>query len=294
MLDINLNLYKIFNIVAKSKSYSDASNKLHMSTQAISKNIIQLENILGTKLFFHDKNGIKLTAVGNDLFKHIDIALSSIDLAEKITFQKNDLSAGGEINIGCPSHLTTFYLIDCIEKTKKDYPNLKIKLISGSNQNEMIQLLQEHKIDFIIDTAHIETNYNNIVIKEMKELENIFISKQPLIINDLKDLENLKYILNFEYTSTTRKLMETLAKYNISINVSMECDITELRINCAKRDLGIAYVMKESVKKDIENKELYEVTLPIKLQTSKMNLIYLKEQLTNADKIFIKKYLKYD
>ena len=52
MLDINLNLYKIFHIVAKSKSYSDASNKLHMSTQAISKNIIQLENILGTKLFF--------------------------------------------------------------------------------------------------------------------------------------------------------------------------------------------------------------------------------------------------
>ncbi len=39
-------------MVAKSKSYSDASNKLNMSTQAISKNIIQLESILGTKLFF--------------------------------------------------------------------------------------------------------------------------------------------------------------------------------------------------------------------------------------------------
>ncbi len=59
-----------------------------MSTQAISKNIIQLENILGTKLFFRDKNGIKLTAVGNDLFKHIDIALSSIDLARKDNISK--------------------------------------------------------------------------------------------------------------------------------------------------------------------------------------------------------------
>ena len=118
MLDINLNLYKIFHIVAKSKSYSDASNKLNMSTQAISKNIIQLESILGTKLFFRDKNGIKLTAVGNDLFKHIDTAISSIDLGEKNNISKNDLSTGGEINIGCPSHLTTFYLIDCIEKAK--------------------------------------------------------------------------------------------------------------------------------------------------------------------------------
>ncbi len=43
--------------------------------------------------------------------------------------------------------------------------------------------------------------------------------------------------------------METLAKYNISINVSMECDITELRINCAKRDLGIAYIYEKNLLK---------------------------------------------
>ncbi len=61
----------------------------------------------------------------------------------------------------------------------------------------MIQLLQDHKIDFIIDTAHIETNYNNIVIKEMKELENIFISKQPLIINDLKRVRKFKIYFKF-------------------------------------------------------------------------------------------------
>ena len=291
MLDLNLNLYKIFHVVAKSKSYSDASNKLNISIQAISKNIMQLEKILDTQLFFREKDGIRLTRTGKELFKHIDIALSSVDFGEKLIFQKNDLS-NGEIVIGCPSHLTNFYLMDCIEKARIDYPDFKIRLMSGFNSDEMIKLLQDHKIDFIIDTAHIETNYNNIIIQEIKEMENIFISKQQLKVNDLKELENLRYILNFEYTSTTKKLMETLIRYNISIKASIECDITELRIDCVKRNLGIGYVMRESVKKELENKELYEVELPIELPISKMNLIYVKEQLTEVDKKFIKQYLR--
>ena len=50
--------------------------------------------------------------------------------------------------------------------------------------------------------------------------------------------------------------------------------------------------MRESVKKELENKELYEVELPIELPISKMNLIYVKEQLTEVDKKFIKQYLR--
>ena len=50
--------------------------------------------------------------------------------------------------------------------------------------------------------------------------------------------------------------------------------------------------MKEAVKNELENKELYEVKLPIELPISKINLIYIKEQLTQSDKKFIKNYLK--
>lgn len=293
MLDINLNLYKVFYVVAKSKSYSEAGDKLNISIQAISKNIKQLENILDTQLFFRKKEGIVLTNAGKELFKYIDIALSSVDFGERITFQKNDLSAG-EVIIGCPSHLTTFYLMNYIEKARIDYPSLKIKLISGFNSEDMIKLLLEHKIDFIIDTAHIEKNYSNIEleIEPLKKVENIFISKQKLRITNLKELETLKFILNFEYTSTIKNLAETLREHDILIKPNIECDITEVRIECVKRNLGIGYVMKDAVKSELENKELYEVELPIKLPISEIKLIYIKEQLTNVDKKFIKKYLK--
>ena len=291
MLDMNLNLYKIFYIVAKSKSFSDASNKFGISTTAISKNIIQLEDLLNTKLFYRESNGVQLTGAGNELFEYVDKGLVSLELGEKIILQKNDLSTG-EIIVGCPSHISTFYLMENIERAKKDNPNLKIRLISGANANELLKLLEDHKIDFAIDSTQIDIPYNNIEVEELKVIENIFIAKEPLKINNLKELEELKYILPFEYTSTARKLINSLKQYDVSIESYMEIDITELRINAVKRELGIGYVIKEAVKRELENKEVYEVELPIELPSSKINLMYMKEQLTKPDKKFIKTYLK--
>ena len=55
--NINLNLYKTFLVVAKSKSLSDASNKLNIEKPSLSRSIKQLEDTLGVKLFYRDNKG---------------------------------------------------------------------------------------------------------------------------------------------------------------------------------------------------------------------------------------------
>lgn len=290
MLDINLNLYKVFYIVAKSKSYASASNKMNVSVTAISKNIRQLEKQLDVQLFYRTSNGVKLTIAGEELYEQIDKSMTAIELGEKIIKESNDIETA-TITIGSPSHIVDFYLLDIINEVKKDYPNLKIKIISGVGGQELLDLLEEHKVDFIIGSATVEIKYNDIITKKIKEVENIFVSKNLLNIKKT-DLKTLKYILPFEFTSTTKNLIDKFKKENISLNVDMQIDITELRIKLAKAGSGIAYVMKDAVENEIKNKELYQVNFPVELPTSTINLFYVKEQLTKADKIFIKKYLK--
>ena len=99
-------------------------------------------------------------------------------------------------------------------------------------------------------------------------------------------------ILNLENTKATQQLKRNTEKSNISIHADMMCDATEIRVEAVKRNMGIAYVIKEAVKKELNNKELYEVELPIKLPNIKLNLIYLSGELTKIDKKFIKEYLK--
>ena len=128
--------------------------------------------------------------------------------------------------------------------------------------------------------------------EELKKIENIFISKAPLELKNLKELENMKLVLGLENTTTSQELTELMKKHEVIIKSDLEIDITELKVDATKMGLGLGYVMRDSVKSELENKELYEVKLPIELPKSTVNLLYLKGQLTSIDKKFIKDYLK--
>ena len=288
---INLNHYRTFWIVAQSKSYADASNKLNVTKTAIAKNIQQLEDQLNTKLFYRESRGVKLTADGETFYKFVDRGFSEIEAGEKLIAQRNNIETG-EIIIGALSHIADFLLIDKIQEVKSKYPELKVKLTTGATGKNLIELLEEHKIDFAVDSTSMNIKNKDIVKEELMEVENIFVSKKPIKINDIKDITNFKLVLGGEYTHTTQELINTLKEHGVSIKPSVEMDITELRVSAAKKCIGISYVMKESVKEVLKNKEVYEVKMPIKLPVSKINLIYLKEQLNKADKQFIKDYLK--
>lgn len=289
MSNVNLNLYRIFCKVAQSKSYSEAAEKLGLSVPNISTQIANLEEQLDLKLFNRESKGVTLTENGRELYEIVNKSISSFDFAEKMAKNKNEI-AKGNVKIGCPSHFTSYFLMERIEQVKKDFPEIDITVICEVDINKMLELLRNHEIDFAITDANIESN--NIEVKELLTINNIFVSKAPLTIKDIKEIENLNCILNLENTKTTRNLKETLKKYNVDLKASMVCDATEVRVDAVKRNMGIAYVIKESVKKELKNKELYEVQLPISLPNIKVNLIYLKGELTKVDKKFIKEYLK--
>ena len=149
MSNINLNLYKIFCKVAQSKSYSEAAEKLDLSVANVSTQIANLEEQLNLKLFNRENKGVTLTEDGKELYEIVNKSISGFDFAEKLAKDKNDISSGC-IKIGCPSHFTSYLLMEKIEKVKKDYPDLNIKIICEVDINKMMSLLQNHEIDFAI------------------------------------------------------------------------------------------------------------------------------------------------
>lgn len=290
MSNVNLNLYKIFCKVAESNSYYEASEKLDgLSVSNISTQIASLERQLNLKLFNRESKGVTLTEDSKELYEIINKSISSFDFVEKMAQNKNNLSSA-DIKIACPSHLTSYFLMEKLEQAKKDYPKIKFTIICEVDINKILELLRNHEIDFAITDVSIEED--NIVCQEIAIINNIFVSKIPLTISDIKELEGLNCILNLENTRTTRNLKERLKKYDVNINADMVCDATEIRVQAVKKNMGIAYVIKQAVKKELDNKELYEVELPIELPIIKLNLIYLKDELTRVNKKFINEYLK--
>lgn len=289
MSNVNLNLYRIFCKVAESKSYSDAADKLNLSVSNVSTQILNLEKQLNLKLFNRESKGVTLTKDGEELYRIVNQSISNFDFAEKLAQDKNSIS-DGIIKIGCPSHLTNYYLMDKIEKAKQDYPKLHITTICEIDNKKIIELLNNYQIDFAI----IDSKYNeeNIKCEELLKINNIFVSKTPLEITDIKELEDLNIISNLSSTKSTKELKEILQNYNVNIHSTLMSDATEVRVEAVKRNLGIAYVIKEAVKKELDNKQLFEVKVPIDLPVIELNLVYRDNELSNIDKLFMKNYLR--
>ena len=72
-MNYRIEQYRIFNVVAKSQSFSKAAENLFMTQSAVSQAIKQLETSIDMILFKRTSKGVELTEAGNILFKYTSL-----------------------------------------------------------------------------------------------------------------------------------------------------------------------------------------------------------------------------
>ena len=109
---ININLYRTFVIVAESKTFAEAAEKMDTTDKAISNDINSLERQLGIQLFYRkhkgSNNGLKITEKGEEIYPEAKKIVSLCDFIPNIIECGNSLE-NGKLSIGCPSHITEFF-----------------------------------------------------------------------------------------------------------------------------------------------------------------------------------------
>lgn len=174
--NINLNNYVIFYTVAKLKSFTLASNELFISQPAVSTAIKQLEKSLSVKLFYRDKNNVILTKIGEEVLKYTEIALNNFRIIEDKVLSHQNFGIG-DICIGAPAHVHNSHLFDYIKLFLQKFPNVNISLQTG-NIGKLIERLENHEIDFILDEYPQNCKYNNIKVINLKKFHKGFIYKK--------------------------------------------------------------------------------------------------------------------
>lgn len=291
--NINLNLYKTFYDVAKYGSISKTAINTYTSQPAISKSIKKLESELNTQLFYRNLNGVELTDKGKELLYFVEKSYSNLVIAERTMLETENLERG-KLSIGMPSNIGSFYLFDKIIEFHNNYPNIEVTIITGSTNN-LLSLLDSHKVDFVIDTSPINNISSDTIVTELDSVDYCFVSKNKYNdIKSLKDLENKPLILPIPGTKNRYDLDELLNKNNINIENVINIHTSEMIISGVKKNLGIGYVIYNLVEDDIKSGELNLVNIKEKLPTSVINIVYDKNFLTSAPKKFIKDYIDYE
>ena len=107
---VNLELYRIFVVVANELNITKASEKLHISQPAVTKHIKNLEGIIGTTLFKRSNKGLVLTEEGTVLYEELKDPINDIiKIDSKISKNKN-------VNLGSHNHLLNIIFGECINK----------------------------------------------------------------------------------------------------------------------------------------------------------------------------------
>lgn len=295
--DINLNLYKTFYEVAKCGSISEASKKNFTSQPALSKSIKKLEEELDTALFYRNLNGVELTEKGKELFYYVDRAFHSLLTGERAIFEDGDLLRG-KLSIGVPSQIGTFFLFKNILEFHKQYPNIEITIISKGT-TELLHLLENHKIDFMIDTSPVDLTSLNLTSEKIHTVNNVFVcskyffQEESVHICNVQDIGNYPLILPIDGTANRRELDTYFIDHRVEIQNVINIHTSEMIISAIKEGLGIGYVIYDLVKEEIASGEL--VLLPIDyLPTITIELVYIQKYLTEAPLRFIKTYIKED
>ena len=287
MKDVNLNSLKIFLVVATSNSFLEASNKLYISQPAISKSINKLEEDLGVSLFYRANKGVTLTSDGEILLKYVKDSRKLLLACERMLSSNNSLDSGS-IVIGAQSHIVRNYLLEKINNFRKLFPNVMFRIVDLSTL-ELIEGLEKHELDFVVDASPINTPYNNLRIQPIYKLDTCFIKSKEnnKVYNKITDLEDECIVMPISRSSLRKNLFKSLENV-IDIKPQLEYGTEELIIESVKRNMGIGYVVKGETLKIDENK-LDIIDLNIPLPTVEINLVYIDSYLTPLAREFIKK-----
>lgn len=297
--NINLNLYKTFYDVAKCGSISQAAKSCYTSQPAISKSIKKLEEELDTQLFYRNLSGVELTDKGRELLYFVEKSYNNLIIAERSMLETENLERG-KLSIGMPSNIGSFFLFDKIMDFHQKFPNIEITIITGSTSN-LINLLDTHKVDFVIDTSPINVRLDEgMKVTKLKAVQYCFIVKKDTRILETSDITSLKdlvkypLILPISGTANRNDLDNILKDNNINIQNVINIHTSEMIISAVKKDLGIGYVIYNLVENEIKSNEIEVLNIKEKLPTVDINIVYDPYFLTTAPKRFIEDYIDYN
>lgn len=287
---INLELYRIFYVVAETGNITKASEQLCISQPAVTKQIKNLESQLNTPLFIRTKKGVVLNECGQKIFLNVKHALTLLEETNIKIKEFTELNTG-TIKIGISTTLMRKYLLKYVETFHNNYPNVVVDIYTDPTK-QLITKLKNGMIDLVIgkfpDNFDKDLNYY-----ELGKTKYIFIANKKYfnlnnIIMKPKDLEKYPILLQ-EYPANSRISVEKYFENNhVSIESKMNIASSNLLIDFINMGYGIGYVTELYVKDDLKKENLFKINMIPQPENISFGIISLKNNvMTNHCKKFI-------
>ncbi|MFM9279582.1 LysR family transcriptional regulator [Paenibacillus jiagnxiensis] len=289
-MDINYELYKIFYITAKTGSMSNAAKELFTSQPAVSQSIKLLESKLGGKLFHRVAQGVSLTFEGKLLFQYVEQVYESLQAAERKFLELRNLTTG-QLRIAVSTTACSSFFMQYLETYSLTYPNIEIFIKDQSTDMTMRQL-ESGEID--IGIINFNGNKDSLSIIGKIEIQDCFVVNERY--RELCDkqvslktlVENYPINLVQKGLNTRNYIDSFFDSHDLKVSPKAELSTMELLIEFAKKGMGVSCVIKDFVRTELEQQQLFEVPIQEKIPKRFLSIAVKKDfPLSSAAQKFI-------
>jgi len=260
---LDIHRLKVFTSVFKNKSFSKASEELHLTQPTISDHIRILEDELNCKLFDRLGRSIIPTREAELLCLHAAEIIEKADnLKDLIHSLKKEVT--GELIIGASTLPGTYVLPGLMTDFKSHYPLIKYQ-VAISDSKEIVRKILEHELLFGIVGSKI---YNEkLDYQFMMEDELIIVSSPSLIQRkDMTINELLKYpmVIREEGSGTRIEFEKILNRKGFSFDDFHIVGIfgsTDAVKQAVKAGMGVSVISRLAAADELRHKMLLEVQL---------------------------------
>ena len=222
---------KVFKTVADRLSFTKAAAELLISQPAVTKQINELERLLGKPLFLRHGNRISLTDDGVRLLEYANRILALYgELRDAFVEEQGAFS--GEIRLGASTTLSQYVLPGLLAKFRKLYPDVRVTLFNG-NTEQIERQIADGKLDFgmIEGTASNPALHYELFVDDelvlVTSASNTSFTREEITA---ADLPALPLVIRENGSGTLDVLSRELSRHGLSLrqlHIEMQLGSTE-------------------------------------------------------------------
>ncbi len=222
---IKLHQLRAFVDVTLQGSIRAASRMSGVSQPALSKAIQELEEVLGARLFIRQQQGVVLTDIGHNFYKHASLVLEELRVAQEDVQQRLGL-AGGRVNIGVGSSVARTVMPKVVTQFHREYPNVQLRIVEGQLVS-MLPELRQGLLDFTINTydeSHFDTEltYERLMDKEYRVV--VRRGHPCAKARSLSELQQCDWTMPTPKGSYYRLLRDLFGEMGIAPSIMVTCE----------------------------------------------------------------------
>ena len=217
-----------FLAVTREGNISAAAQSLNLSQPSLSRQLKDLEEELGAKLFIRGNRRIELTEEGLILRKRAGEIMQLVELTEsEISEVKNNIS--GTLSIGAGESLSMHRITEVFRRLKENYPDIRLNVVSGDTE-DLQDRLDRGLLDFALIFTDFDRNaYHHLTLEE-KEIFGVIMRRDDALAEKkfitVKDLYDKPLIVSRAngldiFSGSQARKLQVAATYNLLYNASL-------------------------------------------------------------------------